>query len=632
MKETFFKQRPIPEASGSHTRLERNLASIYRSSDGRKADLSRLEPVQTRSRVGALKVLLVLGIVGVLGWFFFSSRKAAKFGEEAVALSLTGPSVLRAGELGTWKVLWNNTSPTALTQMRVSLERERSFTLRDVRPAAADPQTQRWSVADTSTGASGLLEFDGVSWAAPGSDLTTEVSLGFAPEQWGARFTRRATMLTKIVESTLTSELDGPTQIIGGGIQTYTVRVNNSGPDSVLGVKVVITPPGTFTVSSTRPDIADIGGTLVANSLSVPGRSSVVFDIIGSYVEASQVLPLRSNEWKVETFVRPLEGLEDLKQSSSSLPVVFVAGDVLLTTLVGESIDTRSVDLGSTLPIAVSLKNEGGSALEDILLKIIVTAVPESAGSLLNWERTEHRDAEQVDHSIVYSAQTLGALERVASKESVDVRAKLPLLSVVDPASRAAGDIAFDIKAVATLGKTDGVVLPRELTSNVVRVRVNSDLNVEAHPRYFSDENLALGSGPLPPRVGQMSTVRILWNVKNTLHELLGLSMVAMLPPDVVWTGNARVAAGTIRFDERSREIRWTVNRMPTSVRLLDADFELAVTPSGSDVGALLTLLKKITFEAEDAVTHTLFRRAVADLDTNLVGDPFASGKGVVAR
>lgn len=632
MKETFFKQRPISEASGNHTRLERNLASIYRSSDGRKADLSRLEPVHTRSRVGAMKVLLLLGIVGVLGWFFFSSGKAAKFGEEAVALSLTGPSILRAGELGTFKVLWNNASSTALTQMHVSLERERSFTLRDVRPAAADPQMQRWSVADTSTGASGSLEFDGVSWAAPGSDLTTEVSLGFVPEQWGARFTRRATMRTRIVESTLTSELDGPTQIIGGGIQTYTVRVNNSGPDLVSGVKVVITPPGTFTVSSTRPDIADTGGTLVANSLSVPGRGSVVFAIVGSYVKESLVLPLRSNEWRVETFVRPPGGLEDLKQSSSSLPVVFVAGDVLLTTLVGESVDTRSVDLGTPLPIAVSLKNEGSSALEDILLKIIVTAVPENAGALLNWAKTEHRDAEQVGNSIVYSAQTLGALERIASKESVDVRVLLPLLSVVDPAVAVAGDIAFDIKAVATLGKTDGVVLPRELASNVVRVRMNSDLSVKAHARYFSDENLALGSGPLPPRVGQTTKVRILWNVNNTLHELLGLSMVATLPPDVVWTGNARVAAGTIRFDERSREIRWTVNRMPTSVSLLDADFELAVTPSGSDVGALLALLKKITFEAEDAVTHTLFRRAAADLNTNLVGDSFASGKGVVVR
>ncbi len=633
MNETHFTHRPLSDDSPAEHRLERGLASIYRDPDGRGTDLSRLDAVRIRPSHRAPWVLLGVGVLLLLVWFGSGQFTSAKFGEEQVDFSVAGPSMLKAGEIGTWTVSWKNHSTAQLTNVALNLERTPSFELKDTLPAVADANAGSWSVTDTASGASGSFEFHGRLWAQPGADVSLGLVLAFTPRDWGARFQRRVRVSSRVVESTLQTTIDGPTQIIGGGQRSYTVHVENTAPDPVAGVTVVVTPPSSFTVSNTSPDTPDIGGVLTVRNIDIVGGAAMALSISGSYVQAPTLLSLSANNWKVETSIRPGQGLEDVLQNTAVLPIAIAQGDMLLTTLVGDSADARAVDPGSSVPVAVSLKNQGTADAEDVVVKIVVVPVPDAASSLLDWSNAVPIGAQRVDNAIVYSADQFPSLLRMPGGGSrADLRASLSFFKNIDPTVRALGDLAFDVKAVATIGKLGGVVEPKEVSSNVVRVRLNSDVGVSANARYFTDENLAVGSGPLPPRVGQATNVRVLWNVTNSLHELTGLSMTAVLPEGVVWTGNARVAAGTIQFDANSREIRWTVNRMPTSVSSLDAQFELSVVPTDSDVGSLILLAKKVAFQAEDATTHAVFARTLENLTTNLVGDPFASGKGVVVR
>jgi hypothetical protein len=588
-------------------------------------------PHARRSHLLAWIVILAF-VVGGAWWLWATAPSGGKFGSETVKVYLTGPSVLKAGERGTWRAQWTNAGSLLLRNVEVRLEPTSAFVLGDVRPSVVDPASGHWAVADVPSGETASLEFDGVFWEKPGLSNELVVAIAFTPEQFGARFERQARLRVTTVESTLRVSLDGPTQIIGSGERTYTILIENSGLEPVGGVKLVVSPPPSFVVSKTDPEMVRSDSTFVGTGLTIPAGEKEEFRFSGSYLDQGDSPVGGKSEWKADVFVRPALASTDMLQGTAALAVVGVSGGALLTVVIGGSAENRSVPLGERLAIAVRLTNQGKEALEDVVLTVAVTPVEAAAVSLLDWERARLSRGDRSESTITFSPEVMPSLARIAPRENVELRVDVPIQETLDPTLISLGNIAFDVSATAAVGKTAGVVEPRQLRSNLIRVELNSDATARSTARYFSDENLALGSGPLPPRVGHRTSIRVFWKVTNSLHELAGLTISARLPSDVLWTGNARVSAGTIRFDAPSREIRWTVNRMPTTVASLDADFELAFEPTERDLGQSFLLLKGTEFEAEDTITHARLSTQLKNLDSNLAGDPFGAGKGVVAR
>ncbi len=633
MKSSFFKQRFLEGAGQERERVGRQLATIYRNADGSRTNLRRLEPIGRRRPHYGLWFLLVAGVLGGLWWFQFGQPLVGKFGEEAVEVQLLAPMALKSGEMGTWRLVWTNRADVAIENVEVTLERGSALVVSEAQPAASDLRSAQWSLPDTPAGASSEITFRGLLWEKPGSEVVVGATVSFTPKKFAARFRRRVNATTRLAESVLRVSLDGPTQVVGGGEQSYTVRMENTAAAMVSGVKVVVTPPGAFTVSSSPSELAAVGGKFLASNLEIPSLGEKQFELKGSYVKNSVATSLlSSNDWRAEVFVRSVSSLDDVLAATSTLPVSVVEGDVLVTAVINGSPESGSIDLGGTLAIAVALTNRASSRLEDVALKVLVAAEPAEAVGLLDWQRANLHSGEKAEGAVLFSGSTLPALVAIAPKGSASVTLEVPIVRVIDPALSALRDISFRVESLATVGKAEGVVASREYASNVVTVKLNTDLSVSSGARYFTEENLAIGSGPLPPKVGETTKVRVMWKVRNTLHELAGLSLLGTLPSGIEWTGNARVAAGTIRYDAATREVRWTINRMPTSVLGLDADFELGFTPTATDVGHPVLLLKKTSFQSEDTLTRSMLKRQLEDLTSNLTGDPFGAGRGVVVR
>ncbi len=634
MSSSPFRHHELPDADQGTIQVERGLASIYRNPDGTRTNLRHLDRGPYRgSRVG-LWVLVIAVAAGITWWFLHPSATTGKFGEEVIEAHLVAPTMLKSGESGTWQLDWKNTSDVPLRNVEVTLERSNVFVLGETQPALTDLHALRWSLPDTPARGSGLVWFRGVLWDTPEKDVELSATLTFTPGELGARFDRRVQGKTHLSESVVRVSVDGPTQVIGGGEQVYTATVENTGALPVTGLKIAVTPPVAFTVSTADPDLVNISGVLAGSHLTIPAASKRTFELKGSYVDlGSSPAEISSPlEWKAEVFVRAEQALDDALQGTSRLPVSVVQGDVLLTAVVAGSAEPQSVALGSRLPIAVSLTNRGSTTAEDVVLTVTITPQPAGAAALLDWDHANIGSGERTESGVVFSPTTLPALANIDPKKNIDVHIDVPIKTIIDPSLVGRSDIGFTVGASAVVGKTGGVVSGKTYAGNVVSVELNSDLTASSAARYFSDENLAIGSGPLPPRVGEVTKLHVSWKLTNALHELSGLSFTAALPANIEWTGNARVSAGTIRFDGSTREVRWSVNRMPTSVRSLEADFELSLTPTSSDVGHVLVLLKKTAFQAEDILTHAVLSRSLDDLTSNISGDPFGAGKGVVVQ
>ncbi len=190
----------------------------------------------------------------------------------------------------------------------------------------------------------------------------------------------------------------------------------------------------------------------------------------------------------------------------------------------------------------------------------------------------------------------------------------------------------FEIKSSASvkIGKIGEETKEETITSNEINFKVNSDLFFETAARYFNDDNIAVGTGPLPPEVGKTTTYRIFWKVANSLHELENLKVSTVLPENIIWSNKSEIDAGEIKFDEATREVSWALNRIPLDIKELGVNFEITVTPAEADRGNLMTLISGSTLQVTDKSTGGAISKTGGALTTNLDGDPMAEGKGIV--
>jgi hypothetical protein len=166
--------------------------------------------------------------------------------------------------------------------------------------------------------------------------------------------------------------------------------------------------------------------------------------------------------------------------------------------------------------------------------------------------------------------------------------------------------------------------------SNTILSKVNSDLKFNEEVRYFSEDNIAVGSGPLPPKVGQTTSFKVYWNLTNNLHELNNLRLESALPDYVTWNDKNRTTVGNIYYDESGRKVVWEIGRLPVSVYEAGAEFNISITPVESDRNKVLVLIPGTNIEATDSETNSTISKVGKAKTTKLEDDPIAVGDGRV--
>jgi hypothetical protein len=166
--------------------------------------------------------------------------------------------------------------------------------------------------------------------------------------------------------------------------------------------------------------------------------------------------------------------------------------------------------------------------------------------------------------------------------------------------------------------------------------KFNSDLVLGSSARYYTAEGDQLGMGPLPPKAGEKTSYWIFWNINNNLNDLENVSVSALLPANVSWTGRMSVTLGELTYNSARHQINWKVGEVG---RYIGEDwpkqgvaFELVLTPTAEQVGSEPALLNQVKIFGEDKFTGEFLEREGPTPSTNLAYDSLAEGKGKVAK
>ena len=580
------------------------------------------------------KYLLLALFFALIAWVLYSLIfPAAKFETERVILEIAGPQSLLSGQDIAYTIKYGNQERVNLNNAELNVYFPENFVLTETAPlsssAADNPgatsRINNWKLGQLKVGQTGEIEIKGRIIAEKGKQTLT-ASLSYKPENFNSEFEKNAILETEIASAILSLNIDGPTQITADEKVTYKLTYQNNLKDTEKNSKItVIYPPG-FIVekskpapSAEKPALRDAGNIWYKDNLEFNQPETI--EITGSFAQGS------SGKKDLKAKIEIKDGANLILSEEKTLSTAIVKEGLLLNLIINGSTDSRPVILGDYLNYSITFRNNGQSTMADLE----VTATLD--GEILDWSSIDDKNKGLIlGDQIIWDKNLVPALALLPSGNSgsIDFRIKTKDMSFV--AGLTGDKLQATSLAEIKIGQINGQENNSILKSTAIITKINTDLDLRVAGRYFNDDNITVGSGPIPPKVGAATSYQISWTVTNTLHEVKNIKIKTVLPANISWTGVSGIATGQLAYDPTAREISWQINRLPVGVTELTASFNVSLTPSEDQVGKILILTPETTLEAVDSETNAPINLTREAITTNLETDPIAKGKGVVAR
>lgn len=616
----------VPAGAADHAahekELESELHSIYDETGAAKPDMTKLEQARHSTAkkilVGLMVFFSVLASIAWAGVFFFSGGES-KFSGEGVTLDVEGPAEVKSGELATYALHYKNAETIALGTAQIEVRLPKSFKVQSTDPVSDDTT---WQIGSIAPGKDGLVTIKGVFIAPIDKELDMQAILTYRPADFNSEFQKVATKGLKIAGSAIDLTVTGPSKVLPGDKVTLTFDYKNGSENSFEHLKVRAAFPTTFIPENADPapvdtdfkewDVAKLG----------PNEEGKV-TVTGSFASDAE----GAQEVKGQVGFLDQDDAFQLQKEAAFSPDV-LKGDLVTALILNGKPDAQPVRFGDTLRYAVTYKNTGNATLGDVQLSVVFETAPE--GKIVRWNDLKDKaHGVRTDGKITWTKKQVPSLARIAAGEEGTLDFEVPVL---DKPIAGASSTDYQVTAwlEAGVGTIDGDAVQRTAKTPPIVAKMVSDTALAAEARYFNADDIPVGSGPLPPQVGQATTYRVYWTLTNALHDVTDLKLSAKLPPNVTWTGLSNVDAGDLKFDASSEKIVWTLNWMPTSIKTLTVSFDVALAPTEDQRGKIATLTEGTIFEATDKQNGWPIILSAPPLTTAAENDQAAAGKGRV--
>jgi len=597
------------------------LKSIYGKNDGEKVDMQvhkmGKRPSKRKLLVGLIVFFGLIASVSWLGIFVFG--KFSGSAADNLKLVITGEEKPVAGKEVEYELRYKNNDDFPLASAEIGLFLPKSFIVTGSEPSLGEKNVLK--IGTVEIGGEGTLKFKGKFIATEGTKETLQAVLTYKPANFNSNFQKVSNLEVTISGSSFDGSLDGPDKMSGGDNVVYVLSYQNKSNEALEKVAIDALLPSDFLVSTTTPSIGknnrwDIG--------KLDANSEGEIEIKGSF--ASEAKGQRDIVLKL--------GVID--EAGGFLPFIekkitaeVIGSDLVTTFTINGSSDFAGARWGDALNYSITYKNTGNKILYNVKFIAGVVGVPSEQGkSIVDWMSVkDSNDGTISGGKITWTKNEISGLAQIKPGQEGMIDFSVNLIS--KPANPTYRDYKIESTLESEIDRIGDMAVKRKMQNNKIVSFLNSDTEFSSQVRYYDSNNNVVGSGPLPPKVGQKTTYRVFWKLVNSMHELNDLKVTASLPDGVVFA-NSSSDAGNIALDSSLKKIVWSLNMLPNSANVITAQFDLSVTPTDSNIGKVMSLLEGVEFSAKDKSTGATISVKAGDRTTALPDDPYVTNGGKV--
>jgi hypothetical protein len=630
--------------------IKDGLSEIYQNDEGEIIDVRKLQIRHERNwrwwliRIGIYGAIAAL--LGIGAWLWFRGR----VDPTAINLSISGPNSLVAGADFEYTVVYKNQDKKALNNIFIKVEYPENFIFQEAQPAPTTGQVE-WSLGRLEAGAEGQIVIKGKIINEVGKSNVAVAEMFYSVEGFSSEYKKMATVDIQIENSGVETFLVRDSSALVGEVQktTFKYKLKDNGqlkhfwlslePSDISQVEFVSDEIKTPGVKLIKPWVWEIDqADLIEKDLPISfkfvdkNKDKYQFNlkletkdptVMATTTAAIAPTPAPGNASSTVN----LPGPEELPGQTyifyqENVEFEIVNNDLNLSLILNGSDQEQTINFGQTLNYSLSYANKGAKPIEDVVVMAVID------GDIVDW--TSFNDK--------YKA-------KVGENTITWTKNELSELAVLEPGAK--GMIDFSVK-IKDFGKVKGKQFDQEISSyakfaakqeattkdsenksNTIVGKLNSDVMFNESLVYFSDDNIPLGSGPLPLTVGQKTVVKASWQIQSSLHDLNNLEISMKLPDYVNWFGKSNANSGNILYSEGDRTISWKINQLTAGQDATTADFYLEVQPKEAQRRQLLVIMPKAKIVAIDSVTNSQLNKEGKVKTSKFEDDPLVKSGDV---
>lgn len=497
-----------------------------------------------------------------------------------------------SGDEITYTIKYRNDTKVSLSDLRFRLFwPEDSIVLVDGEPQR--PDSEGFEVDELQPGQEGEREVKAFLVGDKGSIKTARLNLIFKAGNFQSDFEKEVAATTTITDLPVSLTLVAPPTVVSGQTVSYILDVRNDSGNDLSDMKLRFTYPDGFTVQEFQPQ---------------PSQGNTVWDISslsdgsGKRYQVTGALSGSERETKTVTAVlqRNLNGQYVDYVRTEAFTVI--SSPLLSVSVAPEGGRDYVSFAGDTLRYVVTFRNNSRFSFLGLLLGIRLE------GEMYDLSGLEVRDGffDEGSGTVVFDASGISQLSQLGPGQSGTATFSVPLRAGFPGAG---GTSSFFVKATARLSTTN---VPSGLDQGDVSALDSVITKISAQPSLAQAVlyHNSAGSGPLPPEVGEVTTLGIRWRLINPGNDVRDAVVTATLPTGITWVGPLATQGGSEpTFDANTKRVTWRVGTLPfgtgSGAPAYETVFQVSFQPSSNQINDHVLLISNTAFVGTDAFTNT---------------------------
>lgn len=558
-----------------------------------------------------LKWLVLLALVLFIAAIIIFLFGKPSFSEDQVVLELEGPTQASVGDEIAYKVKYGNQTNLELHNLRFKfIYPKGSVVVKD--GEIIKELNETFVVNDLQDGEVGEKEFKVFLVGDRGDIKNAKVELEFNAGSLRSSFEKSRTISTTLISVPVSLTLVAPPTVVSGQMINYLLDYRNESGDNILDIKFEFNYPDGFDIQEQTPRSPE------KNMWSVPllrrgegGRISIKGIIRGKEGEIKTVSAFLKRAVNGE-FVN----YQDVFASS------LISNPLLGLETFANGSKTYTAHLGDQLEYVVRYKNNSNFNLIGLNLEVKLE------GEMYNLETLDTNGGfyDSSNGTILWNAAVVSDFSVLPPNKSGEIKFKVGVKDNFP--SSGVGVRNFSVKVSSRLSTPNA---PSGIDANEVAATTDLITRISTQPTFLPTafyNDPAFGSfGPLPPKVGEETTLTIHWQVVNPGNDMNSALIRAVLPPGIMWKNVVSVGLGQSEptFNTNSSEVTWNIGVLPQGTGVFtpkyEASFRVGVKPSVA--GQIPVIIKDGRFSGTDSFTKEEIVINVSDLTTDdLVDKP----------
>ncbi len=609
-----FTQRPLPDENEvsdfeksvnkeiREDEIDDNLSEIYQDKKGNLVDVTSKSFKRNKSWIllilKNLLFLLVLAAGAYLAYYYYTNQYLSV---TEAKLEIEAPEKIMAGEKFDYAIVYHNPSSVNLENIGLELKLPEGFVLLE---SSIEPELANyWDLKDLLPKQTKELKLSGKIYNRVNSANPINAQISYMPANFSSQFSSEASANTIVDDigfdfsvnyfdtalvgqeaevdlsfsdfsdnhlSDLIIEFNFPENII---LENFTLNEDEDEDESEISFEKLSEDTWSLTNLTKNSDDLQFNLSFVVEE-KVDDEERILISL--SHQDE------KGNQRKIE---------------EESLQLEIMQSELDLSLEINENRNDQSINFGDKLDYVLSYHNRGQATLNEVVLMVVIE------GEMVDWSLLDDLSQGRVlDSVIVYSANEIEDLEELSPDDKGEIEFSLEVKDYEEQ------DFGSDLKinswAQFSFGlDTEDIERSEDNRSNTIEKVINSDLSLKEEIRYFDDNNIPVGSGPLPPEVDEETSVRVYWTLTNSLHELKDVEVKLELPPHVDFNQSLESDIGQLNYNETNNQVIWEIDNLALSSSRADAEFNLSFTPSQEDRDKILIISPGVNVSAHDVVT-----------------------------